>query len=294
MKTSIAQAILKGANRLRHAAVPEARREAGSLLAHVIERDHTFLITHAEDPITDESLLRFLELIEKRANGKPLQYLTGRQEFFGLEFEVTPDVLIPRPETELLVESALRLVSPREGAVSICDIGTGSGCIVITLLHELPNARAIALDLSPSAIAVAKRNAVRHSVSDRLEFLLSDCFSGLRDTDGPFGLLVSNPPYVPSGHIEGLQREVRDHEPHLALEAGPDGLSVIRRLLVDAGNHLKDSGHFLFEIGFDQGESVRRLIASMEQSGNWKILDIYPDLQGIPRTVALQKAIYHV
>ena len=289
MTTSIAQAILLGTHKLRHAGVPEPRREAGSLLAHVIARDQSFIITHAEDALADEDLDKFSELLAGRAAGMPLQYLVGRQEFFGLEFEVTPDVLIPRPETELLVENALNLLLRRDAAVSICDVGTGSGCIVITLLHELPNARAIALDLSPAAIAVAKRNAERHSVSGRLEFLVSDCFSGLRDTDGPFDLLVSNPPYVPAGHIEGLQREVRDYEPQLALEAGPDGLSVIRRLLTEAGNHLNDGGHFLFEIGFDQGEAVRRLIEPMAQSGDWKLLDIYPDLQGIPRTVALQK-----
>ena len=289
MSTSIAQAILQGTHKLREAGVTEARREAGSLLGHVIGRDQSFIITHADDAVADAKLEEYSELLDGRAAGKPLQYLVGRQEFFSLEFEVTPDVLIPRPETELLVENALNLVAHRDAKVSICDVGTGSGCIVISLLHQLPNARGIALDLSPAAIAVARRNAGRHSVSDRLEFLVSDCFSGLRDTDGPFDLLVSNPPYVPAGQIEGLQREVRDHEPHLALEAGSDGLSVIRRLLADAGNHLKDGGYFLFEIGFDQGEAVRRLIEPMAQGGGWKLLDIYPDLQGIPRTVALQK-----
>jgi release factor glutamine methyltransferase len=235
MTTSIAEAILQGTHKLREAGVPEARREAGSLLARVIARDQSFIITHADDEVADKNLNKYSELLDGRAAGKPLQYLVGRQEFFSLDFEVTPDVLIPRPETELLVENALQLLPGREADVSICDVGTGSGCIVISLLHELPNARAIALDLSPAAIEVAKRNAGRNSVGERLEFLVSDCFSGLRDTDGPFDLVVSNPPYVPAGHIEGLQREVRHHEPHLALEAGPDGLSVIRRLLVDVG-----------------------------------------------------------
>lgn len=289
MTTSINQAIQQGTHKLRQADVPEARREAGSLLSHVIARDQSFIITHAEDLIAAEELDRFLKLLDERAAGKPLQYLVGRQEFFGLEFEVTPDVLIPRPETELLVENALHLVPGRDAPVYICDVGTGSGCIVISLLHELPNARGIALELSPAAISVAERNASMHSVSDRLEFLISDCFSGLRAMDGPFDLVVSNPPYVRAGHIEGLQREVREHEPHLALVGGPDGLSVVRRLLADAGNYLKAGGHFLFEIGFDQGEAVRRLIEPMVQSGDWKLLDIYPDLQGIPRTVVLQK-----
>ncbi len=291
MTTSIAQAILQGANQLRKAGVPEARREAGSLLGHVIARDQSFIITHAEDPIATEDLERFSQLLRERAQGKPLQYLIGRQEFYSLEFEVTPDVLIPRPETELLIETALNLVPGRDATVSICDVGTGSGCIAVTLLHELPNARAIALDVSPAAIAVAKRNAARHSVNERIEFLVSDCFSELKATDEPFDLVVSNPPYVPAAQIEGLQREVRDYEPRLALEAGEDGLAVIRRLLAEVGSHLKGGGHFLFEIGFVQGEAVRKLIEPMVRSGEWKLLDIYADLAGIPRTVALQKTL---
>ena len=289
MTTSIAQAVLQGANQLRKAGVPEARREAGSLLGHVIARDQSFIITHAEDPIAAADLERFSQLLQGRAQGKPLQYLTGRQEFYSLEFEVTPDVLIPRPETELLIETALDLVPGRDASVSICDVGTGSGCIAVTLLHELPNARAIALDVSPAAIEVAKRNAASHSVNERIEFLLSDCFSGLKATDGPFDLVVSNPPYVPIEHIKGLQREVRDYEPRLALEAGEDGLAVIRRLLAEVGSHLKNGGHFLFEIGFNQGEAVRKLIEPMAQNGEWKLLDIYPDLARIPRTVVIQK-----
>jgi release factor glutamine methyltransferase len=287
MKSSIAEAILQGTHSLRKAGVPEARREAGSLLAHVISRDRSFIISHAEDPITSEETARFADLIDDRARGKPLQYLTGHQEFFGLDFEVNEDVLIPRPETELLVETALKLLSKPEASF-ICDVGTGSGCVAVTLLHEVSNARCVALDISPAAIEVAKRNAARHGVIDRLEFLISDCFAKV-DKDTMFDLIVSNPPYVSLHDLEGLQKEVRDCEPHLALEAGADGLSIIRRLLVDAGTYLKPGGHFLFEIGFDQRVAVESLIAPMVSSGSWKLLDIYPDLQGIPRTVAMQK-----
>ncbi len=285
MTTSIAEAILQGAHELRKAGVPEARREAGSLLAHVIERDRSFIISHAEDPITSEELNRFAEVVDWRAKGKPLQYITGHQEFFGLDFEVSADVLIPRPETELLVEAALKLAPNPEAAMFICDVGTGSGCIAVTLLHELPQARGMAIDISPAAIQVARRNASRHSVSDRLEFLVSDCFAEVDRKDTVFDLVVSNPPYVPVRQLEGLQREVRDYEPHLALEAGADGLSIIRRLLVDAGAYLKTGGHFLFEIGFDQREAVEQLVDQTV----WKLLDIHSDLQGIPRTVALEK-----
>ncbi len=285
MGTSIAEAVLHGANKLRKAGVPEERREAGSLLMHVLDRDRTYILGHAEDLLTDEQVEEFSESLEARAQGKPLQYITGRQEFFGIEFEVNPDVLIPRPETELLVEAALSIVSQNETPF-ICDVGTGSGCIAITLLHKLPRARGIALDISAAALAVAERNANRHGVQERLSFVTSDCFAGLGPAFGQtFDLIVSNPPYVAERAVAGLQREVRDFEPRVALTAGEDGLSVIRRLLVESGDYLKSGGCLIFEMGFDQHDAVKELI----DENVWKLLEIYDDLQGIPRTVALMK-----
>ena len=291
MTTSIAEAILQGAHRLRQAGVPEARREAGSLIAHVIDRDRSFILSHAEDRIDQEQLKQFHGYIERRAQGEPLQHLTGHQEFYGLDFEVTSDVLIPRPETELLIETALKLAAGSNVAPFICDVGTGSGCIAITLLHELrqpPGTRAVAIDISPAAVAVAKRNAARHSVTAQIDFVISDCFAALDPKDPShsfFDLIVSNPPYVAEPALAGLQREVRDFEPRLALAAGPDGLAIIRRLLLEAASFLKTGGHFLVEIGFDQSPAVEQLI----DRHVWKLLDIHNDLQGIPRTVALQK-----
>ena len=285
MGTSIAEAILHGANKLRKAGVPDERREAGSLLMHVLDRDRTHILAHAEDQLSAEQVEEFSELLEARAQGKPLQYITGRQEFFGLEFEVTSDVLIPRPETELLIEAALSIVSPNEMPF-ICDVGTGSGCIVVTLLHKLPGARGIALDTSVAALAVAERNANRHGVHERVSFIASDCFAGLAPSfSSSFDLIVSNPPYVAERAIEGLQREVRDFEPRVALTAGEDGLSIIRRLLIEGHDYLKSGGFLIFEIGFDQHEAVRQLI----DENSWKLLEIHDDLQGIPRTVALMK-----
>jgi len=271
-------------HRLRKAGVPEARREAGSLLAHVLGRDRSFIISQAEDLITEEDLDRFRETVEWRAQGKPLQYITGHQEFFGLDFEVTSDVLIPRPETELLVETALKFVDS-DTAPAFCDVGTGSGCIAITLVTQIPQSRAVAVDISPAALEVAKRNAARHAVLDRVDFAVSDCFSELKAEETIFDLIVSNPPYVAERALEGLQREVRDFEPRVALQAGVDGLDVVRRLLSEAGKFLKTGGHLLLEIGFDQHDAVRGLI----DSSTWKLLDIHQDLQGIPRIVALQK-----
>lgn len=285
MSTSIAQAILEGANKLRKAGVPEERREAGSLLMHVLDCDRGYILTHAENLLTDEQVEKFSDSLNERARGKPLQYITGRQEFFGLEFEVNSDVLIPRPETELLVEAALSLVSQNE-APFICDVGTGSGCIVVTLLDKFPNASAIALDISAAALKVAERNAARHGVGDRLSLIASNFFAELGPAAGPgFDLIVSNPPYVAEHEIESLQKEVRDFEPRAALTAGEDGLSVIRRLLLESRDYLKGGGFLIFEIGFDQHDAVRQLI----DENSWKLLEIYDDLQGIPRTVALMK-----
>lgn len=284
MSISIAEAVLEGANKLRRAGVPDARREAGSLLAYVLGRDRSFILGHAADELTPEELESFLENLEMRARGKPLQYITGHQEFYGLDFEVTSDVLIPRPETEVLVEAALKMLEGI-GSPSICDVGTGSGCIAITLVHNHPNARALAIDVSPVALEIARRNAALHAVSDRITFVQSDCFAAVEQPETLFDLIVSNPPYVAESALEGLQREVRDFEPRVALEAGGDGLSIIRRLLTESEVLVKPGGHLLFEIGFDQHESVEQLI----DRDVWKLIDIHQDLQGIPRTVALEK-----
>ncbi len=251
MSISIAEAILEATQVFRRVGVPEARREAGLLLAHAIARDRTFLITHAEDTLRSEELETFRHYVERRAQGEPVQYITGHQEFFGLDFEVSRDVLIPRPETEILVAKA----------------------------------RAIAVDISETALSVATRNAARHNVIERITFVTSDCFAAL-EKKSCFDLVLSNPPYVADKDLSGLQREVREHEPRVALTPGDDGLSVIRCLLVDAAAFLVDGGHLVIEIGFDQRAAVERLI----DPGIWNVIDVRQDLQGIPRTIVLQKS----
>ena len=285
---TIAGALREAATRLRVAGLSEPRREAGSLLSHATGRDSAFLITHADETLTPAQLSALHDAVARRAAGEPFQYIAGRQEFYGLEFEVNPDVLIPRPETELLVEKALELLRGAEAPL-LCDVGTGSGCIAVALLHARADARAYALDVSPAALEVAARNAARHGVGGRARFLVSDCFEALAAGEHEglrFDLVASNPPYVAERDLEGLQREVREHEPRVALTPGGDGLSVIRRLVEESPGFLKPGGHLLLEIGFGQHEQVAALV----DPGVWRLLDIHRDLQGIPRTVSLRLA----
>lgn len=281
---SIAQALVEGTLLLRKAGIEDARRDAATLLANLIGRDSTYLIAHAEREVTAADITRYRNLIERRASGEPLQYINGHQEFFNLDFTVTPDVLIPRPETELLVETALELIE-KDDELRICDVGTGSGCIAISILYERPCASGIALDISPAALTVAATNAQRHAVDSRLKLVESDCFAALDPLEDKFQLIVSNPPYVVEETFKTLQREVREHEPRSALTPGGDGLAMIRRLLTESPDFLTPGGHLLIEIGFDQNEAVTEMI----EAQTWTLLDIRKDLQGIPRIVVLRK-----
>lgn len=283
--TRVAEATREAAEILRRSGVPDARREAASLLAYVIGRDQTFLLTHSEHTLAPEDGVRLRAVVERRASGEPLQYITGRQEFFGLEFEVTPDVLIPRPETELLVETALGLLEETNEPPRVCDVGTGSGCVAVAILHERPKALATGLDISPAALRVAARNALRLGVRERLDLVASDCFAALDGARARCSMIVSNPPYVEEAALAGLQREVRSFEPRVALTPGPDGLRMIRRLLAEAPPFLRPGGHLLIEIGFDQHTAIAALIDARV----WRLLGIHKDLQGIARTVALRK-----
>jgi release factor glutamine methyltransferase len=282
MSVTIKNAISEGAATLKAAGIGESRNEANLLLMHVLDRDRTFLLAHNEDQLSLNQLGLYRSLIARRAESYPLQYLTGHQEFFKLDFEVTPDVLIPRPETELIVEVGFEILKEKATPL-FADLGTGSGAIAISLLRELPRARAIAVDISAAALSVAKRNAERHEVTDRLQLIESDLFSAL-ESRASFALIVSNPPYVPANDLNYLQHEVR-HEPTGALDGGPDGLTVIRRILKDAPEFLCARGHLVFEIGFDQHETVKAAI----DDAVWELIELRKDLQGIQRTVVLQK-----
>lgn len=263
--------------------IPEARREAGSLLANLLGKDRIFLITHPETVLSDEQLKAFRKRVVRRAGGEPLQYITGIQEFYGLTFEVNPDALIPRPETELLVETALSL-TPEDARPLLLDIGTGSGCISIALLHNRSRARSVSIDLSEAALRLAARNAMRHFVRERMELVVSDSVSAIKA--GPrFDLIVSNPPYISDPDWQSLTREVKDHEPRLALTSGFDGLTMINDLLTETPRLLTAGGHFIFEIGYAQSVAVEQNV----DQRIWEIVSIQADLQQIPRTITLRK-----
>ncbi len=282
MSVSIDSAIAEAAMILKGPGVDQPQREASLLLAHLLGRDRAFLIAHRDETLSPAQNEAFGLLVARRAAGEPLQYITGHQEFYKLDFSVTTDVLIPRPETELIVEAALESLGNHETPY-FADIGTGSGCIAISLLHELPHARAIATDISGPALETARRNAEHHRVTDRLRLVKSDGFAAIEPNE-TFDLIVSNPPYVSDEEMEHLQREVR-REPARALAGGADGFNMIRRLLNDAPRFLRTGGHFIFEIGFGQGEAIKELI----DQKIWELIEVKSDLANIPRAVILQR-----
>jgi release factor glutamine methyltransferase len=256
--------------------------DAVLLARHVLGWDAATWIARETDPAPPGFVERYRELVARRTRREPMGYLLGRVEFWGLELEVSPAVLIPRPESEIIVEAALGAARGLPAPL-IVDVGTGSGCLAVALASALPAARILAIDVSAPALAVARRNAARHGVARRIALVRGDLLGPLR---GEADLIVSNPPYVPRTERHNLQPEVRAYEPPEALFAGDDGLAVIRRLVAGAETHLRPGGWLIFELGIGQQPAVRALL---EQSGRWHSIDIRPDLQGIPRTAMARR-----
>ncbi|MCS6816208.1 MAG: peptide chain release factor N(5)-glutamine methyltransferase [Blastocatellia bacterium] len=283
---TIRQALEWARRRLEEANVEDPRRTAGTLLAHALQRDYLYVLTRPEEPLSESVWEEFTRLIERRAQGEPLQYITGHQEFFGLDFLVTPDVLIPRPETELIVEAVLERASD-SARLLIIDVGTGSGCLAVTLAVHLPHARILALDISEAALAVARRNAERHSVHARIEFLVSDLFSALDASAQPpkADFIVANPPYISEAEWPSLPREVRDYEPRLALIAGAEAARLQRRLFAEGQRFLKPGGYLVCEMGYGQYPSLREAL----EPTAWELVEVKRDLQGIERTLVLRR-----
>ena len=275
---NIGEAIGRGAQILRDQEVIEPRRESELLLMLAVSKDKTFLVAHPDTELSKDELTRFEEYIDRRAAHEPFQYIKGSQEFFGLDFRVTPDVLIPRPETEGLVEAAITILD-KIAAPSFLEVGVGSGCISISILKSIAGAISVGVDISGPALGVAKLNARWHLVEDRLDLRISNVFENV--CPHAFNLIVSNPPYVPPDDIPTLQSEVRDFEPVTALTDGVDGLSIVRRLIDGAPQFLVPAGSLLIEIGFNQSP----LVKDMFDPKIWHAPEFFPDLQGIPRIV---------
>ncbi len=257
--------------------------DAEVLARHVLGWDRAALLSRQREPPPDHFDTAYAPLIARRARREPVAYIVGHREFWGLDFEVTHDVLIPRPETELLIDEAKAYADGRRPFERIVDVGTGSGCIAIALAVEFPSAQVIATDMSPRALDVARRNAVRHGVSERITMIETDLLDGVRVTAD---LIVSNPPYVPSWNAGAVQPEVGLYEPPAALfSEGVDGLGIIRRLLTTSPAHLTANGRLMIEFGY--GQDVQLLAAARETG--WEVEDLREDLQSIPRVAVLRK-----
>jgi release factor glutamine methyltransferase len=261
-----------------------AARDAEMLLLDTLGLTRTELLGNPARPLTSSELAQYLEAVARRERCEPIQYITGRAEFYGMPLRVTPAVLIPRPETELLVETVLERLPPDLPA-TIIDVGTGSGAIAVALAAHLPLASIAAVDTSEAALEVARRNAHTHGVEARIRFVLSDLLDGLSEGGWRqhFDAVVSNPPYVPTGDAAQLHPQVRDYEPAAALYAGADGLAIYRRLIPEAHVALKPGGLLALEIGHEQRDALTALLEG------WREITFLNDLQGIPRVVLARR-----
>lgn len=277
------QALAAAVEPLEAADVGSPRLNAETLLIFVLGVNRAYLYAHPERELTPEEQARYDEVIGHRASGIPTQYITGHQEFWGLDFIVSPAVLIPRPETEHLVETVLELAravpEPR-----IVDVGTGSGCIALALAHELKNAEVYAVDLSADALEIARANSVRLQLDSRVRFLKSNVLEALAETRG-FDVVVSNPPYVGLNEADKVQRSVFKFEPRMAVFAGENGLDVVRPLVEQAHPALKPGGYLAMEIGYSMRDAVLELL----NPTMWDEPNVVPDLRGIPRVVVARK-----
>jgi release factor glutamine methyltransferase len=283
MTDTIGSLLCEAGTALRAAGIEEPRREARLLLGHVLGRAPGLLTTEARDPVGAAEAARFRELIQRRAAHVPAAQLTGTRGFWTLDLIVTPDVLIPRPDTETLIEAALAALPDRASVRRVLDLGTGSGALLLAALAEFPAAIGIGVDRSPAALAVARANAGRAGLADRALFLCGDWSAAL---DGSFDLVLANPPYIPSGEIAALAPEVREHEPRAALDGGPDGLDAYRAILADLPRLLGPEGVAALELGSGQSADVSRLATSCRLD----VIELRQDLGGVTRAMILRHA----
>lgn len=282
---SMRQLRLLARDALKAAGIENAEREAGWLLAHALRLSYTEFFTSPDRMLISAHAAQAWTSIERRAAREPLQYILGTQDFRGLDIVVTPDVLIPRPETELVVEEAARVIGTG-GRPVVADVGTGSGCIAVALAKASPHATICATDISWAALVIARRNALQHDVGGRVKFLQADLLEPLAaSVEGIFDTIVSNPPYIPDGEMEAMQPEVAQFEPRLALAAGADGLTYYRRLLKAAPVLLKRGGHLVVELGFGQSDTV----TALAEKARLQVLRCRKDDAGIERVLVLRR-----
>jgi release factor glutamine methyltransferase len=281
--TTRAQALAELRRNLNEAGFETAALDARLLLLTALGIPATTLVTHPDTPLTAEESETLASFARRRLAHEPVARIVGIREFWGLPFRLSPETLVPRPDTETVVETVLDLLPDRQAPLRIVDFGTGSGCILVALLHEFPQATGLGIDLSPGALATARTNADENGVGGRCHFALSRWADAV---SGPFDLIVSNPPYIASGVIPTLGQEVREHDPRLALDGGPDGLEPYRILLSEAGRLLAPGGLLAVEIGYDQAKELR----SLAGSHGLEILRIAHDLSGNPRCVAMRRS----
>jgi release factor glutamine methyltransferase len=281
---TVAQARRALTRQFHAAGLASPELDARVLTGHALALDHAGLISAAAHPLSAREAQQVIDLARRRLAGEPVARITGLREFWGLGLIVTPAVLVPRPETETVVETALALTGPNRAAgLRILDIGTGSGAILLALLSELPNADGVGTDIDVEAIAIARRNAAQLGLSGRAEFLAADCGLAL---SARFDLVVSNPPYIATHEIAALEREVREHDPHCALDGGADGLSAYRAIAADAVRLLAPAGHLVLEIGQGQERDVAQLLIQAELD---PVGEPRRDLAGIARVVAARR-----
>jgi len=267
----------------RDKGVDSPRLDAEVLLSHVLKKERIYLYIHFDEPLEAGELAAFRDMVKKRVQRIPVAYIVGAREFMGLTFAVSPAVLIPRPDTEILVEAVIERLKDK-AQIKFVDIGTGSGAIVLSLLHYLPLACAAAVDISQDALTVAAENAETLLVNDRVDFYLGDVYAPL--TTEKFDAIISNPPYIPNEDIAKLEPEVRDFEPYGALAGGMDGLDFYRQLIAGGSARLKDGGFMVFEVGINQARAVVALTAAIPELGKTEILR---DYAGIERVVIAYK-----
>lgn len=283
----ISEAIGGAARRLADAGVPAPAFDAELLLRHILGRDRAWIISHRDDDMDEDDIRAFEATVSRRASREPLQYIIGRQEFWGLEFVVTKDVLIPRPETELIIETVLDEIKDKTAPIVI-DLCTGSGCIAVSIAKEHRGVRVFATDISPLALEIARKNSRRHGVSGSIRFLEGDLFEPLNELSikGMADVIASNPPYIPEGDIADLQPEVRDYEPRGALAAGPKGTEIQRRIIEAAPDFLKGGGLLVMEMGMGQAEVLTQMLGRTGAFDGPKVLK---DLAEIERVIVAKK-----